>query len=126
MKTEEKNEQQMNEEATSTIDASQEAEQSSNDLEIERKRSNELEAKLQDVAEDMRKSLPEPLQKLIPSGLSISEQIGWMNTAAGSDLAKKRVVPTTDIKPPATQQKRIDPNELPPVKRIAMSYGATQ
>lgn len=92
----------------------------------ERQRGDALEGKLKEVAENLRSRLPESLQKLIPRGLSVSEQIDWINNAASSDLAKPRIVPRTDTTPPSIQQQKIDPSELPPVKRIAMSYGAAE
>lgn len=115
-----------NENQNSQDEATQKAERSAQELEGERERSTALEAKLQEVADGMKAKLPEALQKLIPGGLSVSEQIDWMNAAAASDLGKKPFVPKTDGKPPATQQQKIDPSELPPVKRIAMAYGAAE
>lgn len=94
------------------------------DLAAEQARSTALEQKLTDIAAHMKAQLPEPLQKLIPSGLSISDQIDWIKTAAVSDLAKPRIVPRTDTKPPANTIPKQDPSELPPIARIASSYSA--
>lgn len=95
-------------------------------LKTERERSDALEEKLKQVATSMRNSLPETLQKLIPEGLSVADQIDWIKAASTSELAKPKFVPRTDTKPPAIQEKSIDPSELSPVSRIAMSYAATQ
>lgn len=81
-------------------------------------------AEMEEITKAILANIPDGLKALIPEELSPAAKVKWYQKAQAAGLLVRSPVPETDTSKPGVLPVKVNPDELPPIARMAYGYGS--